>query len=253
MLVCISLVVSGCLDCASAQGSVGSDAEIEPRYLIDLPTSGMIAHGSFALDVDFFQSGGLLMGTSVGLFDRLLFGISYGGTNIIGSDEPSWNPTLGFAVKVRVIEETIFLPAIALGFDSQGKEAYLDEFSRYTIKSLGFYAVASKNYQAMGYLSFHGGVNYSLERADGDNDPNFFVGIEKTIGPILSILGEYNLGSNDSNRDARGRGRGYFNLGARMSIGKGLSLGINLKDILRNQQDVTIGNRTVMLEYVRSL
>lgn len=253
LLVYASLVIAACFGESFAQGSVGSDAAVEPRYLIDLPTAGIISHGSLALDMDFFQSGGLLMSASVGALDRMLFGISYGGTDIIGSGKPCWNSTPGFAVRFRLIEETIFLPAIVIGFDSQGKEAYINELSRYTIKSLGFFAVASKNYQALGFLSLHGGVNYSLERADGDDDPNFFAGIEKTMGPILSVIGEYNLGVNDSNHNARGRGRGYFNVGLRMSFGKGLSLGLNLKDILRNQQDVTIGTRTVVLEYVRSL
>ena len=104
----------------------------------------------------------------------------------------------------------------------------------------------------MGFLSLHGGVNYSFERADGDDSPNFFVGIEKTLSPIISCYGEYNLGSNDSNGDALGRGRGYMNIGFRMSVGKGFSLGMNLKDIIQNQQEISVGNQ-LMLEYVQPL
>ncbi|MBI1806394.1 MAG: YjbH domain-containing protein [Ignavibacteria bacterium] len=253
LLLCVLLNTMCCIQYSAAQGSVGSDAAIEPRYLIDLPTAGIIPHGNLALDMDFYQLGGLLVCTSIGAFDRLLLGVSYGGTKIIGRDKPTWNSTPGFSVKLRVIEETIFLPAIAVGFDSQGKEAYLDELNRYTIKSVGFYVVASKNYRALGFLSLHGGVNYSLERADNDSDPNLFAGVEKTLGPILSVMAEYNLGANDSDHNARGKGRGYFNAGVRMSVGNGLSLGLNLKDLLKNQQDVSVGSRTVVLEYVRSL
>ena len=237
----------------SAQGSAGSESTIEPRYLIDLPTAGIIPHGNLALDMDFYQQDGVLSTLSIGAFNRLVLGVSFGGSHIIGTDKPAWNSTPGFAARLRVIEETIILPAIALGFDSQGKGAYIDQLSRYTIKSLGFYAVASKNYSVMGFLSLHGGINYSLERADGDYSPNFFVGVEKTLGPIISCYGEYNLGSNDSNGDALGRGRGYMNIGFRMSVGKGFSLGMNLKDIIQNQQEISIGNRTLMLEYVQPL
>ena len=235
------------------QGSAGTGATIEPQYLVDVPTAGIIPGGNLALDMDFYESGGLLLGASIGVFDRIHFGISYGGVGIIGSDRPTWNRSPGFVVRLRIIDETVPIPAIAIGFDSQGKEAYLDEFNRYTIKSPGFYAVLSKNYSAAGYLGVHGGINYSLERADGDKDPNLFVGIEKSIGPSVSVLGEYNLGANDSNREARGRGRGYLNFGLHVSVGNGFTFGIHLKDLLRNQQDVTIGNRTLQLEYVQPL
>ena len=212
----------------------------------------MLSHGSIALDVDFFQSGGLLTSVSVGAFDRLLLGISDGGVNVIGSDSPGWNKTPGFQIRVRVIEESFVLPAIALGFSSQGKDMYIDRLSRYAIKSQGFYGIASKNYRAYGFLSLHGGLNYSLERADGDSDINLFWGAEKTLGPFLSVMIEYNLGMNDSNKEALGRGRGYLNLGVRASIGNGLSLGFALKDLIQNQQNLTIGNRIIQLEYVHS-
>jgi hypothetical protein len=236
-----------------AQGSAGTDAKIEPRYLIDLPTAGMIPHGNLALDMDVYQGGGLLVGTSIGLFDRLLIGISYGGANLIGNEKPKWNETPGFQIRVRLFNETVVVPAIALGFDSQGKEIYNPRLDRYMIKSLGFFAVASKNYEVLGYLSFHGGINYSLERSDGDKDPNVFVGAEKSVGPIMSILGEYNIGWNDSNEKALGRGRGYLNIGIRLSVGKGFSVGVNLKDVLKNQREITVGNRTMIIEYVKSL
>ena len=236
-----------------AQGSAGTSATLESRALIDLPTSGMLSHGKFALDMDFYQGGGLLVRISSGVFNRLLLGISYGGGKIIGTEQPTWNSVPGYSVRFRIIEETMAIPAIAFGFDSQGKEFYIDSLSRYAIKSLGFYVVASKNYEVLGFLSVHGGINYSLERADGDKDPNLFLGIEKTLGSIISTIAEYNLSINDSNQDALGKGRGYLNIGIRASIGDGFTLGFNLKDITRNQQDLTVGNRTMMLEYGKSL
>jgi hypothetical protein len=234
-----------------AQGTTGSDATIESRYLVDLPTAGIISHGNVALDFEFFQSNGMLAGVAVGAFDRLLLGLSFGGSNIIGTDRPTWNTAPGVQLKLRLLEETVFIPAIAIGFSSQGKETYIDRLNRYTVKSPGFYAVASKNYSTMGFLSLHGGVNYSLERSDNDDDINLFVGAEKTLGPFLSVIGEYDLGINDSNRDALGRGRGYLNLALKASAGNGFMIGIVLKDVLQNQQDISLGNRVIQLEYVR--
>ena len=250
LLVC-AVFLAGIENLSLAQGSVGSDATIEPRYLVDLPTAGIISHGTVALDIELFQSGGVLAGVSVGAFNRLLLGVSYGGSDIIGTDQPTWNSRPGVNIKLRVIEESIFIPAIALGFSSQGKGAYIDGLNRYAIKSPGFYAVGSKNYRAYGFLSVHGGFNYSLERDDGDDEINVFAGVEKTLGPFLSLLGEYDLGLNDSNRDALGRGRGNLNLSFRASIGNGLMLGFVLKDVLQNQQDISLGNRVIQLEYVK--
>jgi hypothetical protein len=249
----VTFLCSGFCGPALAQGSAGSDAKLEPRYLIDVPTAGILAHGAIALDMDFFQNGGLLTGLSVGLFNRVMLGLSYGGESLIGTDAANWNKSPGFAIKVRVIEETEFIPAIALGFDSQGKDFYVDRYDRYSIKSMGLYGVLSKNYEAWGDLSLHGGVNYSFERDDGDDDPNLFVGIDKSIGPVADLLAEYNLGWNDSNHDALGRGRGYLDFGIRTSLGGGLTIGFNLKDVLRNQQDVSIGTRTVKIEYTKDL
>jgi len=50
---------------ANAQGSAGTEGSLEPRFLIDVPTAGMLAKGSFALDLDFYQEGGVLLGLSV--------------------------------------------------------------------------------------------------------------------------------------------------------------------------------------------
>jgi len=250
--VCLCFLLGMMAPLARGQGSAGSAGNIEPRYLVDIPTAGMLGKGMFDLDVDFYQQGGVVFGLSAGVLDRLSFGLSYGGSNLLGSDEPVMNPIPGVNFKIRVIEENVVLPAIAIGFDSQGKDGYLKDLDRYVIKSPGFYAAASKNYLLLGFFSLHGGVNYSLERGDDDKDVNFFVGVEKTIGPVVSVMLEYNLGSNDTNGDAPGRGRGYLNTGLKCSIGGGLTIGVNLKDLLKNGNTVHVGNRTVRIEYAKS-
>lgn len=234
-----------------AQGSAGSEGKVEPRFLVDIPTAGLLDRGSFAFDINFFQAGGILIGLSAGVLDRLNFGISYGGTYIIGAEEPKWNKLPGVNIKFRLFDESDVIPAIAIGFDSQGKETYIDSLERYIIKSPGFFVAGSKNYAILGYLSIHGGINYSLERADGDKDMNAFIGVEKTVGGDISIMLEHDFGFNDSNREALGKGRGYLNFGARWSLGGGFTFGVDLKDIIKNQQDITIGKRTIRVEYVK--
>jgi hypothetical protein len=238
---------------AAAQGAAGSEGELEPRFLVDVPTAGMLDKGSVALDVDFYQEGGVLFGLSAGILDRLSIGISYGGSRLIGAASPVMNSIPGINVKIRIIEESVAFPAIAIGFDSQGKDGYLKDLDRYTVKSPGLYAAFGKNYTLLGFFSLHGGVNYSLERADDDKDFNLFLGAEKTIGPSLSLVLEYNLGINDNSGNAIGKGRGYVNAGLKCAMGNGLTLAVHLKDIARNSRELTVTNRTVRLEYARAL
>ena len=238
----------------SAQTTAGDASTTEPRQLIDLPTAGVLKRGAFAMDVDFFQNGGLGIALSAGALDRLSFGLSYGGSGIIGNSKVTMQKLPGVNIKFRLFDESMAMPALAIGFDSQGKEAYIDSTQRFTIKSRGAYAVASKNYEFFGNFSIHGGVNLSMERGDGDKDMDVFAGVEKSFGHDISVLGEYDFGFNDNNNRALGQGKGYFNLGFRWSFGNGFTLGFDLKNIFKNQDNlVTIGNRTMKVEYIRTL
>lgn len=237
----------------TAQNTAGDAANIEPRYLIDTPTAGLLKRGAFSLESNFFQDGGLMFGLYAGALDRLTFGISYGGTGVIGKSTVTMQKLPGVMVKYRLFDETQSMPAIAFGFDSQGKETYLDSLERFTIKSRGIFIAASKNYSMLGYLSFHGGVNWSMEKKDGDKDMDVFMGVEKSVGQELSLLAEYDLGFNDSHARAIGKGKGYLNTGLRWSLANGLTLGFDLKNIVKNQQNVTFANRTLKVEYVRTL
>lgn len=237
----------------NAQGTAGSGSVLEPRYIVDMPTAGILGHLKYAVDVDFYNSGGVTFGFSMGLLNAINLGFSYGGKNIIGSDKPDWYKLPGMSLKIRPLDEREFLPAVVIGFDSQGKEEYIDSLSRYKIKSPGIYVVFSKNFLSAGYLSFHLGSNYSLERADMDKDFNTFLGIEKTITKFISVIAEYNLAINDSNKKALGKGKGYLNLAIRASVGNDFTIGVNFKDVTGNQKKVSIANRTISVEFISSL
>jgi hypothetical protein len=99
---------------------------VQPRDLIDCPTAGLLPRGSFDVDVRLFPGGGALGGISVGLTDHLLLGVSYGGAKIISDQKVDWFPQPGVSVKYRLIEETFALPALAVGFNSQGYGAYVE-------------------------------------------------------------------------------------------------------------------------------
>ena len=251
-ILVLGILITAAHNLSEAQSYAGSAAAVEPTMLVDKPTAGLLKRGSYSVSSGFFQRGGLLAGITVGIFEPFTFGISYGGTGIIGKDSIDMNPLPGVNAKLRILSEGVIIPALAIGFDSQGKEPYLkaDSLKRYTIKSPGIYIVASKNYSILGNLSIHGGLNRSLEDGDGDKDLSMFIGVEKSLSDDISISLEYDLAVNDNHGDAIGKGNGYLNFGFRWSWGKGLVVGFNLKNIIKNQDHVKVGNRTLQIDYI---
>jgi len=236
-----------------AQGYAGDQATAEPIYLVDKPTAGMLHRATYEVSGNFFQRGGVLAGISVGVFDRFMIGISYGGTDIIGPSAIHMNPIPGVQAKLRIVGEGLMFPAIAIGFDSQGKEPYVDSLERYSIKSPGAYVAASKNFSFLGNLSFHGGAHFTMERADGDRDMNIYVGMEKSIGESISLMTEYDFGFNDDHGNAIGEKKGYLNIGFRWHWGGGLVVGFDMKDVTQNQKDIRVANRTLQIDFIGAL
>ena len=250
-LLCIFLAASISVN---AQGTGGTNAKFEYRNLIDMPTAGVLSKGYAGVSVDVMPFGVVITKIEVGVFDGFSFGISYGGTNIIGTGSIDWYKLPAINIRARIINETDAFPALSLGFDSQGKGRYDSGLERFQIKSPGFFAAVAKNFDFLGYLSIHGLVNYSLERQDGDKDLNLGVGVEKTIGEKVSLVGEYDFAVNDNSGAALGKGNGYLNLGLRWSVGDGLTLGVNLRDIFQNNRIIGhSADRGIFVEYLKAL
>jgi hypothetical protein len=223
---------------------------LEPLSLVDMPTAGTLMRGSFSTQLKVYPQGGILGKIDVGISDRFMFGISYGGTNVIGVGSIDWNPQIGTNVRYRLFEEDWTLPAILIGFDSQGSGAYVDSTKRYLEKSRGLFAVASKNFTFLGTLGLHGGVNYSFERKDGDKDLNIFVGFDKAINPELALVAEYDFAINDDTHHAFGSGKGYLNAGVKWIFAGRLELNFIVKNLLKNRDYSPQISREIKITYV---
>jgi len=244
------------LQIAYGQGTAGENAKYEYRQLIDMPTAGVLKKGTYGLNTELLPMGTLIVKIEAGIIENLSFGISYGGSNIIGSGNIDWYPfPPGVNLRFRLFEESMVIPAITLGFDTQGKGQYFDEEKRYEIKSPGIFAAACKNFSVLGYLSLHGEINYSiLDDKDGDNFINLMVGAEKTLGSVLSILAEYNFAFNDNSTDEFGEGKGYLNMGIRWSIANGITFGFNLRDLLGNSSvNANAADRGLVIDFVQKI
>lgn len=235
-----------------AQRSAGDRANIDPLFLIDMPIAGILPATSGSVETYLYPEGGLLATFTYGLITNLNVGLSFGGTRLIGSGGITWNNLPGVNVRFRAMEESMRQPAIVVGFDTQGHDGWLRGARQYVMKSPGFYVTVSKNYQLLGTVSFHGGANYTLERHDDDMDPNLFVGAEKSLGPITSLLLEYNAAF-DNDRDQRGLFNGSLGVGVRVSTNIGFNADILFKNLLTADFAYDKVIRAIRLQYVRYL
>ncbi|MCH7770709.1 MAG: YjbH domain-containing protein [Bacteroidetes bacterium] len=250
LLITLSLIISSI---SLPQGTAGEKAKYEYKYLIDMPSAGVLEKGIVNVTADIMQSGVVIAYFDVGVFENLSFGISYGGSNIIGTGSIDWYKWPGINVRARILNETATIPALTLGFDSQGKGVYFDGRNRYAIKSPGFFAATSKNFALWGFLALHATSNYSLENSDGDNFVNLMVGLEKTVGSQVSFILEYNFALNDNNGDF-GDGKGYLNAGLRWSVGNGFTLELDFRDMLENSlREDGSPDRGLRINYIQAI
>jgi len=245
---------------AMAQWSRSSDREEvfnddiqPPRRMIDSPTAGTLRKGSFDTELRAFPNGGLLGILQIGLTNRWQIGLSYGGTEVISSNDPSWNPRMQFLTKLQLVSESMAFPGVAVGFEDQGFGLWVDSLDRYQIKSKGFFAVASKGYRGINFTSsLHGGLNYSREDED-DDDMSFFFGADMIFDNNLGIVAEFDMALNDD-RSPRslGRGRGYLNTSVRWLLLDRVFIEGVLKDLLQNRHDTDTFGRELRLLYFES-
>jgi len=230
----------------------GQGIEVQPRHLIDLPTAWPMPRAGFDLKVRAFGGGGALVALSVGVSNEFMFGASYGGNHILGEDSLIWNRAPGILLRYKMIEESFALPAISIGFESQGYGPFIGgPKSRYTNKSRGFYAVGSKSYDFFEHLDFHGGVNYSLERTeDGTSPINFFMGGALAFNQDFELLAEYDFAVNDTkDKEEFGSGNGYLNAGLRLNIKKVVYIELFLKNLTKNRRTSNYFTREFQLTF----
>jgi len=222
-----------------------------PVQLINTPTVATLDRGSYLTDIRFTTSGGMLIGAMVGLTDRFSMGISYGGSNIIGNKNISWNPQPGVNVKYRLIDEGMKGPGVSVGFSSQGYGLYTD--GHYEITSPGFYGVMSKNWHLIGNTSLHGGMNYSLEQSDDNKLPSFFLGAALELNPQFALMVEYDAALNyekfsDLKAFKISKGYGFLNAGVRIGLSQNLYLEVDFNNLIWGE-NVDSFNREIKLMY----
>ena len=213
-----------------------------PRKIIDSPTAGNPAQGAYHLDFKILP-GGIIQGEFIlGLFDRLYVGIAYGGSNLIGAGKMTANQGIGLLSQIRILDENLALPALAVGYSNQSVGPYQSSNGLYHIHAKGIYLVASKNYRLLGNLGFHTGINYRIEEQDPHS--NIFFMLNKDISSELSFSFEYDAALNDNALEF-----GYLNTGITWILSNRLQLEFDIKDILGHTRFLD-ANRELRIIYM---
>ncbi len=233
----------------------------KPVQMIDMPTASILRGGDIKTSIRLFEQGGAIGRLSVGISNRMMFGVSFGGVNIIGDQIVKWNDNPGIHFMYRLMEETLAMPALVLGFDSQGygpfwkgvpSQTFPEEgdpaliSDRYANKSRGVFAVASKGYNSLIKFGMHGGINYSLEDGDGDKDPNLFLAIDALISRDIALLFEYDFATNDDEVRGANNNTGYFNAGVRWAFTDYMFIEFDFKNLLVKDNETNVEPKRIL-------
>ena len=217
-----------------SQGSAGGGATFETRDIVDMPTAGVLPKNDYAVDLLHYENGGIAFSMSYGLWRNFNIGgsISLGG--LVGSQDVSMQSVPSIIIKYRFINETMNVPAFAVGVSTRGTGKYNNSSNRFEIASPGIFLSLSKSFLwDLGYLGLHAGVNYSFENVGDDFFVNTYVGLEQAIGRRFAINLEYNAGAFEW--EARhSRGHGFLHSSLRYSLGYGFTMQMQFRDLLDN-------------------
>ena len=241
------------LSCFSllAQGSSGSKATYETRYIVDMPTAGVLPKSGFSVYSQFFTQGGMLIELAAAPFTNFNFGISYSGINIIGEGDIQFQKLPGVQIRWRLIDETKLFPAILIGLNTQGRGYFHKDYQRFQTLYPGIYGAVSKNFTwALGSLALHGGLNYSFENRDTKGIPDIWAGIEQSISSSTSINLEYNTNLDEDHKVMSTKG--LLNASIRMSFIKGLTFELIFRDLFNNTKNISGFERWLGLEFINN-
>ncbi len=225
-------------------------ARFEPNQIVELPTAGCYEKGTYAIQFNNFANGGVRFSLGVSPFDNFVLGVSYGGTNIIGAGDATFQNLPGVVIKFRFFDEKASFPALTIGVNTQGYGRYSREAERFETYSVGIFLVASKSFtNPVGFFDIHFGLNYSLEPKPRDRSPNFYFGFSQEALQIISLNFEFNATLDERTSQFLSK-KGIINASLNFLLTKNIAVGIIFKDLLAHLQGGKGIERNFFLQYV---
>lgn len=218
------------------------------EQLIDVQSAYTLPRAAYSLGMRVVPDGGVLLGLRVGITPYLHVGLSYGAENVVGSGDPIWNDRVELDVKLRLAEEGQFgpVPSIAVGYDSRGYGGQLPDGS-YEKPSQGLYVAASKTLPFSEYWQAHAGVSRTLEIDQAK--PDFFVGLTARLSQEFSVILEYQLTAEASDRQSKA---GYLNAGLRWLFVDQFEIDLYFRNLTSSNDTTEPSSRTIAFAFYDS-
>ena len=218
-------------------GSAGTSYLYETQYIVNKPTAGLIPIKSQIFSLNFGGSASFWLNCEYSPINNLALGLAFGGTNLFGSENIKFQPYPGILAKYRFVNENKYVPAIAVGFNSQGLGVYNSKANEFEINSPGLFLAFSKSFKwKYGYLGLHLGTNYSFEPVASKRKINPYLGFEQSLGSRSSLDLEYDLQTPYNPNFVFNKG--LLNVDLRYSIDNSTTLELKFIDIFNTNTQI---------------
>ena len=221
----------------------------EPIEIVELPTAGILSKGTYAIQSNFFANGGMRLGFLFAPFTNFMLGISFGGTNIVGSGEATFQKLPAVHLSFRFLDEKTTFPALALGISTQGYGYYDSRLQRFQTYSPGIFFVASKGFKNfLGIVDFHLGMNYSFEPKPSERNVNIYAGVAQSVIDYIQLNLEFNSNLDEKTTEVM-QSKGLLNISLVFLVNPNVKIGIILKDLLGNFRNGKPAERNISIQY----
>lgn len=216
--------------CASAQES---DAVSPETLIIDVPTAAALDKYQASFLTRAYSQGSIMQSLDFGVIPQVNLGFSIAVYELVGNSDDIKVLDPDFQVKWKLFDGSLYLPAIAIGYDGR-RYGYDRHTKEYMDDRKGGYITMTREIFTPG-LDATAGINLS----DFDrHDVYFFTGLSWQVKEWAALLAEWDNINNM--RDSR------FNLGARVYITPALALSGAVRRIGRGDEN----ERVFQLRYV---
>jgi len=182
----------------------------EPITGIDNPLPVLLYHGEVLVHIKEEPINKLRAKIGVGIWNGIILGISFGGTNLVGYGDIDWEDQPGVDIRARLFGNGIIESVI--GYNNEPIEEYAEK-----------HLFACIGTRLMPGIILSGGANYNHDK---DNGIDIFGNAALTLAEAHTFHLEYIMGANDEDEY-----KNRFNLGYKLQSGS-MGIQFDLKDIL---------------------
>jgi len=180
----------------------------EPITGIDNPLPVLLYHGEVLIHIKEEPIDKLRAKIGVGIWNGIILGISFGGTNLVGYGDVDWEDQPGVDIRARLFDNGILESVI--GYNNEPIEEYSEK-----------HAFAAIGTRLMPGMILSGGANYNHDEGNG---LDIFGNAALTLAEAHTFHLEYIMGTNDDDKSR-------LNLGYKLQSGS-MGIQFDIKNIL---------------------